>query len=123
MACDLEQRVAELRAQLKASALGEYGARAIRTALQVETQTAAATSLIDGTQVRELALNGRNWVQLLMLIPGVSDAGNSDQIYSATSCGPGVTCPPNEPPGSYEVRVVYLGPGTRWYRLRVSYTW
>lgn len=51
------------------------------SALQVETSTAAASSLIDGTQVRELALNGRNWVQLLSLIPGVSDAGNSDQIY------------------------------------------
>src|SRR5262249_49897003 len=29
----------------------------------------------------ELALNGRNWEQLVTLNPGVSDAGNSDQIY------------------------------------------
>jgi hypothetical protein len=44
-----------------------------------------------------------------------NEFGNSDQIYSAN--------PPNEPPGSYEVRVVFLGSGSRWYRLRVSYTW
>lgn len=37
IARDVEQRIAELRLELKASALGEYGARAIRTALQTET--------------------------------------------------------------------------------------
>ena len=50
-------------------------------ASQVELQSAAAGGLINGTQVRELALNGRNWVQLMSLQPGVSDAGNADQIY------------------------------------------
>jgi Carboxypeptidase regulatory-like domain len=50
-------------------------------AIQVETQSATAAGLISGTQVRELALNGRNWEQLVTLSPGVSDAGNSDQIY------------------------------------------
>ncbi|MCU1286209.1 MAG: TonB-dependent receptor [Acidobacteriales bacterium] len=50
-------------------------------ALQVELQSATASGLITGTQVRELALNGRNWEQLLVLVPGVSDAGNFDQIY------------------------------------------
>ena len=48
---------------------------------QVELQSAAAAGLIDGTQVRELALNGRNWAQLMTLQPGVSDAGNFDQLY------------------------------------------
>ncbi len=50
-------------------------------AAQVELQSAAASGLISGTQVRELALNGRNWEQLVLLNPGVSDAGNADQIY------------------------------------------
>lgn len=50
-------------------------------AAQVELQSASASGLINGTQVRELALNGRNWEQLVTLNPGVSDAGNSDQIY------------------------------------------
>jgi Carboxypeptidase regulatory-like domain len=50
-------------------------------ATQVELQSAAASGLITGTQVRELALNGRNWAQLMTLQPGVSDAGNFDQLY------------------------------------------
>ena len=37
IAADFEQRIAELRVELKTSALGEYGARAIRAALQTET--------------------------------------------------------------------------------------
>jgi hypothetical protein len=37
LAADLEERIAELRVELKASALGEYGARAIGAALQTET--------------------------------------------------------------------------------------
>ncbi|HET9697917.1 MAG TPA: carboxypeptidase regulatory-like domain-containing protein [Terriglobales bacterium] len=48
---------------------------------QVELQSTQAAGLVTGTQVRELSLNGRNWEQLLTLTPGVSDAGNSDQLY------------------------------------------
>ena len=52
--------------------------------LQVEMQTVAAQSLITGTQVRELALNTRNYEQLLQLSPGVvSNVG--DQVYIGTS--------------------------------------
>lgn len=51
------------------------------TANQVELQSAQASGLITGTQVRELELNTRNWEQLVTLTPGVSDAGNSDQLY------------------------------------------
>lgn len=36
MAANVEERIAELRVELKVSALGEYGARAIRSALQTE---------------------------------------------------------------------------------------
>ncbi len=49
--------------------------------LQVELQSATAGGLINGTQVRELSLNGRNWEQLVTLTPGVSDSGNSDTLY------------------------------------------
>jgi hypothetical protein len=49
--------------------------------LQVELQSVTAGGLINGTQVRELALNGRNWEQLVTLTPGVSDGGNSDTLY------------------------------------------
>jgi outer membrane receptor protein involved in Fe transport len=38
---------------------------------QVETTTAAVSSLVDQTQMRELPLNGRNVQQLVLLAPGV----------------------------------------------------
>src|SRR5882724_117733 len=56
-------------------------------ALQVDTQSAAATGVIDGTQLRELSLNSRNYAQLVLLVPGASDSGNADQIF------PGATSP------------------------------
>lgn len=48
--------------------------------LQVNTQSAAAGSVINGDQVRQLSLNNRNFVQLITLSPGVS-ANIADQIY------------------------------------------
>jgi hypothetical protein len=48
--------------------------------VQVNTQSASATSVINGDQVRELSLNNRNWAQLITLSPGVS-ANIADQIY------------------------------------------
>ena len=52
MAPDLEQRIAQLRVQLKASTLGEYGARAIRSALQVETLSAPSEAAINRALAR-----------------------------------------------------------------------
>jgi hypothetical protein len=48
--------------------------------LQVNTQSATASNVISGDQVRQLSLNNRNWVQLITLSPGVS-ANIADQIY------------------------------------------
>src|SRR5215475_6384980 len=56
-------------------------------ALQVDTQSAAATGVINGTQLKELSLNSRNYAQLVLLVPGASDSGNADQIF------PGATAP------------------------------
>src|SRR5262249_24064585 len=47
-------------------------------AIQVETSSAALGEVIDGTQVSELPLNGRSFVQLTQLAPGVSGANNFD---------------------------------------------
>jgi len=47
-------------------------------AIQVETGTAALGEIIDSTQVSELPLNGRSFVQLTQLAPGVSAANNFD---------------------------------------------
>src|SRR4051812_11765782 len=49
-------------------------------ALLVDTQSAAATGLIDGTQIRQLALSARNYEELVSLMPGVSSAV-SDTIF------------------------------------------
>lgn len=57
---------------------------------QVETQSAEASNLISGTQVRELALNTRNYVQLVTLMPGVTTGGN-DQVYVGVSAPAGTS--------------------------------
>lgn len=46
----------------------------------VELTTAAASTVINGDQVRELSINNRNFVQLVTLAPGVS-SDLSDQVY------------------------------------------
>ncbi|HYL37323.1 MAG TPA: carboxypeptidase regulatory-like domain-containing protein [Bryobacteraceae bacterium] len=53
--------------------------------IQVELQTATAQNLISGTQVRELALNTRNYEQLVRLMPGVVFTGLGDQLYQGVT--------------------------------------
>src|SRR5260370_20767306 len=50
-------------------------------AVQVDQHSVAAAGLVSGAPIRELALNGRNWEDLIILNPGVADAVNSDQLY------------------------------------------
>jgi transposase len=52
LAADLEQRIAELRVELKASVLGEYGARAIGAALQTETDYPPSEAAINRALAR-----------------------------------------------------------------------
>lgn len=47
-------------------------------AIQVETQTGTVGEVVSGEQVRELPLNGRSFVQLTQLQPGVAAANNLD---------------------------------------------
>ncbi len=59
------------------------------TGERVQTDSGTVGHLIDGSQVRELALNGRNVAQLLMLLPGVATGtdlfdGNS-MTYGSTN--------------------------------------
>ncbi len=51
---------------------------------QVETTTAAVSSLVNQTQMRELPLNGRDFEQLILLAPGVATypAGGSSALTS-----------------------------------------
>jgi hypothetical protein len=46
--------------------------------VQIETQTGAVGEIVTGEQVRELPLNGRSFVQLTQLQPGVAAANNFD---------------------------------------------
>ena len=55
----------------------------------VELGTVANSALIEGKQIRELALNTRNYEQLVALVPGVSPS-NSDQLYIGTSLPSGL---------------------------------
>jgi len=57
----------------------------------VELQTATASGLISGTQIRELAINTRNYEQLVALTPGVSTNLASDQLYVGVSSPTGLS--------------------------------
>jgi len=53
--------------------------------LQVDLQSATAAGLVSGNQIRELAINTRNYSQLVVLQPGVSSGLASDQPYVGAS--------------------------------------
>ena len=60
-------------------------------ALSVPTQSAAAESLISGTEIRELSLNNRNYIQLISLLPGVTNNSATDEVYVGTTNPLGAT--------------------------------
>jgi hypothetical protein len=61
----------EVNFQLEAGAISEV-VSVQSSAVQVRTIGGEVSGLITGTQVRELPLNGRNFIQLTTLMPGVS---------------------------------------------------
>src|SRR5437016_7071817 len=46
---------------------------------QVETQSSDLSGTVTGTQISQLALNGRNFTQLVTLVPGVSNQTGQDE--------------------------------------------
>ena len=52
---------------------------------RVDLQNAQAQTVITGTQIRDLAVNTRNYEQLVTLMPGVSTGLASDQLYVGVS--------------------------------------
>src|SRR6185312_5779528 len=56
-------------------------------AIQVQTNSAALGEVVDGQQVRELPLNGRSFVELTQLQPGVSGANNFSTINKGLLAG------------------------------------
>lgn len=59
-------------------------------ALQVQTQDATPTGLINGIQVRELSLKSRNYEELVALMPGVT-SDTADTLYLGVSSPGGGT--------------------------------
>lgn len=54
-------------------------------ALQVNLQSAVASGIISGTQIRELSLANRNYLELVFTVPGVSNSGGSAFFPGATA--------------------------------------
>ena len=55
--------------------------------VQVEVSSGSVGNVIEGTQVRELPLNGRSFVQLTQLMPGVSPAANFNSKNKGLEAG------------------------------------
>lgn len=49
------------------------------SAAQVETQSAELSGVVTGKEISQVVLNGRNFVQLVKLVPGVSDQTGQDE--------------------------------------------
>ena len=56
----------------------------------VQTETGALNYFISGDQVTDLAVNGRNFVQLAQLVPGASSTSRADQIGVGVTGNKGV---------------------------------
>ena len=59
--------------------------------VQLNLENGMSQGLINGTQVRELVLNNRNYEQLLQLQPGVAYGGANDQLYIGVSLPSGTS--------------------------------
>src|SRR5256714_7086848 len=86
-------------------------------ALQVETTTGAVGNVVEGNQVRELPLNGRSFVQLTQLMPGVSPQANFDSKHKGLEAG--VDFPPN---GETTTRHNFLVDGGNNHDIRANRT-
>ena len=55
--------------------------------VQVETSTGAVGNVVEGNEVRELPLNGRNFIELTQLAPGVSPIAGFDVVKKGLEGG------------------------------------
>jgi hypothetical protein len=55
--------------------------------LQLQSDSGERSSAVDGTQLRDLALNGRNIHDLAKLIPGVSQPGGANEVSNLSAIG------------------------------------
>jgi hypothetical protein len=57
------------------------------SSVQVETTTGAVGNVVEGNEVRELPLNGRNFIELTQLAPGVSPVAGFDVVKKGLEGG------------------------------------
>ena len=76
----------EVNANLSVGSVNET-VTVVANAVQVQTTSAEVGEVVDGTQVRELPLNGENFVGLTQLSPGVSAASSYDGSNKGLSGG------------------------------------
>jgi hypothetical protein len=57
------------------------------SAVQVETASGALAATVDGNEVRELPLNGRSFVELTQLTPGVSPQDSFSTVHKGLEAG------------------------------------
>lgn len=71
-------------AQLQVGAAGET-VNVEEAPVAVDLETSAASGLLNGTQIRELSVVSRNFIQLVTLQPGVASDLATDQFYVGAS--------------------------------------
>src|SRR5579884_4065723 len=64
---------------------GEQQVTVSESPVEVNLENNTSSGLINGTQIRELSVLSRNFVQLVTLMPGVSQNMASDQLYVGAS--------------------------------------
>jgi hypothetical protein len=63
----------------------------VASEVQLNFENGMSQGLVNGTQLRELVLNNRNYEQLLNLQPGVAYGGANDQLYIGASLPSGTS--------------------------------
>ncbi len=78
--------IATVNAQLQVGSVSEE-VTVEASAVAVETATGAISNTVEGNQVRELPLNGRSFVELTQLSPGVSPTDGFDTKHKGLEAG------------------------------------
>jgi len=78
--------IATVNAQLQVGSVSEE-VTVEASAVAVETATGAIANTVEGNQVRELPLNGRSFVELTQLSPGVSPTDGFDTKHKGLEAG------------------------------------
>src|SRR5258708_7018280 len=79
-------RTATVNVALQIGSAGEQVTVEAST-IQVETNTGAVGNVVEGNEVRELPLNGNNFVQLTQLMPGVSPLSSFNVVKKGLEGG------------------------------------